>query len=123
MPAEMQSYKAIRAVNVIINLNQRDRYVSQLKNFATTHKFTAYFSQTSPDPNDIAVHMVRSDVELSCLYGEPFSSGPNLRYEIFFSGYLGRPTSAATLDPLVDALKKLMNQIDGAVVTERPLGR
>jgi hypothetical protein len=122
MSIEPKVYHPMRAVKVAIERNARDQYVEQVKAFANTFAFTPTFSQTSPDPNDIVVHLERDNVWMVGVMVTRLSA-TNLAYEFAFYTKRDQPISSTSLDPLVEGLRLYLGRVQGAVVTETQLER
>lgn len=120
MSAEPQVLHAIRAVRIGIDRKAREQYLNQMKAFAETFGFTTRLSQTSPDPNDIVVHMERNGIQIVSGMASRFG-GPDLAYKVFFYAASDRQVSSSSFDSLVADLKRFLGQVEGAVITESAL--
>ena len=118
MSAEPKVYHAIRAVKVSIDPNARDQYIAHVRAFAQAFGFTLTFSRTSPYPNDIVAHLERHDTWTVGVMGSDFETR-DLAYDFAFYAHHNRPTSPASLDPVVEGLMLFLGRIDGAVVVEK----
>jgi hypothetical protein len=118
MPAKPANQDAIRIVHVIIDRNTRDQYVAQVKAFAQSFHFALRTSQTSPDSNDVVLHMERDDVWMVSVMVSPIG-GNDPVYEIYMYTKSEKPVSPMSLDPLVEGLKVFTSAVAGAVVTEK----
>jgi hypothetical protein len=118
MSAEPKVYHAIRAVTVSIDGSARGHYVGQIKAYAQAFGFKLTFSQTSPYPNDIVVHMERHDVWMvGAMASKLDAADPT--YDFAFYAPANRSTLPASLDSVVEGLKQFLGKIEGAVIMEK----
>lgn len=122
MAPQSQAHLPLRAVKVAMSGEARDQYLSKVEAFADANGMIMRVSRTSPDPNDVVMHMERADAFIIAVLASPLG-GANPTYEVFIYANREPPPPSATLDRLEQGIEHVLGQVDGAVVSRATVGR
>lgn len=101
---------------VSIGLGQRERFFEQLTRFADAHDFKIHIGPTTPSGDTFSIYMSRKDV---VVWGDNVSS-PREEYDFaFYDEDPTNPASEETIDSLFNSLKRFINEIPNAIMTEQ----
>jgi hypothetical protein len=97
---------------------ERDRMTQQIRRFADQYHFESIIKPSSPDPDDIFFQLWRDNIQLA---GTKRPRNGTNDLEFAFAFYRRRQMampSMSEIDPLMVALKKMLAEVPGLVVTK-----
>ena len=113
----------IQTLVIAIDLSQRDEFFVQMQKFADKHAIKILIRDVEvnegPSGKGFFIEMHRSDIQILAV-GEP--SAPIMVSIDFYDEDSAHPASEETMDSLFNSLKRFINEIPNALITEKRKG-